>query len=57
MPLRSVKASSWTAVEPASRMWYPLMETVFYLGTYRAPNSTVSLMSFSDGSGGHIRVF
>jgi len=57
MPSRSVKASSWTAVEPASRMWYPEIEIVFHLGTFRVPNSTVSLMSFTDGSGGHMRVF
>ena len=30
-PSRSVKASSWSAVEPASRMWYPEIEIVFQL--------------------------
>jgi len=30
IPLASVNASSWTAVEPASRMWYPEIEIVFH---------------------------
>ena len=34
MPLAKVKASSCTAVAPASRMWYPLMLMVFQLGTW-----------------------
>ena len=29
MALANVNATSWTAVEPASRMWYPLIEIVF----------------------------
>ncbi len=32
-PSRSVNASSWRAVEPASRMWYPEIEIVFHFGT------------------------
>ena len=36
MPLASVKAISCTAVEPASRMWYPEMEIVFQLGRLAA---------------------
>ncbi len=35
MPSRSVNASSWSAVAPASRMWYPLTEIVFQRGTSR----------------------
>src|SRR5579883_2418023 len=31
-PSASVKANSCTAVDPASRMWYPLIEIVFHLG-------------------------
>ena len=48
-----VNASSWTAVEPASRMWYPLIETVFQRGSSRVPYSIVSVTSRSDGSGGN----
>ena len=36
MPLAKVNAISWTAVEPASRMWYPEMEIVFQLGRFAA---------------------
>jgi len=57
IPSLSVKANSCTAVEPASRIWYPLMLMVFHRGTYFVPNSTVSLISFTEGSGGHIKVF
>ena len=32
MPFASVNASSCTAVEPASRMWYPEIEIVFHDG-------------------------
>jgi len=32
MPSRRVKANSWAAVEPASRMWYPEMEIEFQRG-------------------------
>ena len=38
MPSRSVNASSCSAVEPASRMWYPLTEIVFHFGTSFAQN-------------------
>jgi hypothetical protein len=30
--LASVNASSWVAVDPASRMWYPEIEIVFQRG-------------------------
>ena len=33
IPLAIVKAISCTAVDPASRMWYPEMEMVFQLGS------------------------
>ena len=52
IPSAMVKASSCTAVEPASRMWYPLIETVFQRGISRVPNSIVSVTRRSDGSGG-----
>ena len=34
MASAKVKASSCTAVEPASRIWYPLIEIVFQFGTF-----------------------
>ena len=52
MPSASVKATSCTAVAPASRMWYPLTEIVFHFGTSLLANANTSLMSLSDGSGG-----
>ena len=52
MPSRSVNASSCAAVEPASRMWYPLIEMVFHLGTCSAQNAKMSVMSRIDGRGG-----
>ena len=36
IPFASVNASSWTAVEPASRMWYPEIEIVFQFGSRSA---------------------
>src|SRR5262245_31642744 len=35
IPSRSVKASSWIAVDPASLMWYPEIDTECHLGTNR----------------------
>ena len=32
MPLAIVKPISWTALQPFSRMWYPLMLIVFHFG-------------------------
>ena len=52
MPSRSVKASSCSAVAPASRMWYPLTEIVFHFGTSRAQNPKTSVMRRIDGRGG-----
>ncbi len=52
IPLARVKATSWTAVEPASRMWYPETEIVFQRGTSRPQNSKMSVAILSDGRGG-----
>ena len=52
IPSRSVNASSWAAVAPASRMWYPLTEIVFHFGTSRVQNSNTSVISRMDGRGG-----
>ena len=52
MPSRSVKASSCSAVAPASRMWYPLTEIVFHFGHFCAQNPKMSVMSRIDGRGG-----
>ena len=49
---RSVKASSCTAVAPASRMWYPLTEIVFQRGTRSAQKANTSVTSRIDGRGG-----
>src|SRR6266566_5790914 len=57
MPFARVKASSWAAVAPASRMWYPLIEIVFHCGTCAEPNSNVSTTSRIEGSGGKIHSF
>ena len=57
MPSRSVKASSCSAVAPASRMWYPLTEIVFQRGTSFAQNSKMSVMSRIDGRGGKMYSF
>jgi hypothetical protein len=47
-----VNATSWEAVEPASRMWYPDMDIVFQLGTLSEQYAKMSVMSRIDGSGG-----
>ena len=52
IPSRSVKASSCSAVAPASRMWYPLTEIVFQRGTSLAQNAKTSVMSRIEGRGG-----
>jgi len=52
MPFPRVKATSWAAVEPASRMWYPEMEMVLKLGTSSAQNSKMSVMIRIEGPGG-----
>ena len=45
-------ATSCTAVEPASRMWYPLTEMGFHCGVSSALNSIRSVAILSDAAGG-----
>ena len=45
MPSARVNATSCTAVEPASRMWYPLMEMVLNRGISAAQYANVSVVS------------
>ena len=52
-PSPRVKAISWAAVEPASRMWYPLMEMGFQRGSFLAQKAKTSVTMRSDGSGGY----
>ena len=52
MPSRRVNASSCAAVAPASRMWYPLTEMLFHLGTSRVQKANVSVIRRIDGRGG-----
>src|SRR5262249_47451767 len=56
-PSRSVNASSWSAVEPASRMWYPEIEIVFQRGTCFAQNANWSVTSRIEGRGGKMDSF
>ena len=57
MPSRSVKASSWRAVEPASRMWYPEIEIVFHFGTRSMQKENWSVMRRMEGRGGKMYSF
>ena len=50
--LASVNATSCTAVEPASRMWYPLIEIVFQFGSSRAHHAKMSVTMRSECRGG-----
>ena len=52
MALAKVNANSWTAVAPASRMWYPLMLIVFQRGTFSGQYWNTSVTSLMAGSGG-----
>ena len=52
MALASVKAISWAAVEPASRMWYPEMEIVFHRGIRSPQYANRSVTKRMDGLGG-----
>ena len=52
IPFARVNPSSWTAVAPASRMWYPLTLIAFHFGISRAQNSTTSTTSRIEGTGG-----
>src|SRR5471030_2173170 len=54
LPLAKVNASSCTAVEPASRMWYPDMDIVFHFGTSLLQYSNTSVISRIEASGGYI---
>ena len=52
-----VKASSWTAVAPASRMWYPLIDTGCHLGMCFEQNSIMSTTMRTAGRGPTIHSF
>ena len=47
-----MKASSCTAVDPASRMWYPEIEIVFHLGIRSAQYANRSVVIRIVGRGG-----
>jgi len=51
-PFFRVKASSWAAVAPASRMWYPETEIGCHLGMFPVEYSTMSVTSRIAGSTG-----
>ena len=52
MPFARVNATSCTAVEPASRMWYPEIEIVFQFGSSALQYANVSTVSRIDWAGG-----
>ncbi len=52
-----MNASSCAAVAPASRMWYPLIETGCQRGISSQHHSIMSTTSCTDGSGGKIHSF
>ena len=52
MALAIVNATSCVAVEPASLMWYPDMDTGYHFGTFLAQYPTMSPTMRIDGSGG-----
>ena len=56
-PSASVNASSCAAVEPASRMWYPEIDTGCMSGISAAHHSIMSTTSRIDGAGGKIHSF
>ena len=47
-----MKATSCTAEQPFSRMWYPEIEIVFHFGTFSWQYSKMSVVSRIVGSGG-----
>jgi hypothetical protein len=51
-PFASVNASSCAAVDPASRMWYPLIETGCHRGISAVVKRITSVTSRIDGRGG-----
>ena len=57
IPSASVKASSCTAFEPASLMWYPLMLMGFHLGKCFVQYSVMSVTSLTEGFGGNMHSF
>jgi len=57
IPSASVKASSCTAFEPASRMWYPLMLMGFHFSKCFVQYSVMSVTSLTEGSGGNMHSF
>ena len=57
MPSARVKASSWAAVAPASRMWYPLIDTGCQRGIFRLQKSIMSTTMRTAGRGGTIHSF
>ena len=48
-----VSPISWTASQPASRAWYPVIEIGLKRGSSRAQYSTTSPASWSEGCGGN----
>ena len=52
-----MKASSWAAVDPASRMWYPEMETGCQRGSSALQNRITSVTRRTDGRGGNTYSF
>ncbi len=56
-PLASVNASSCAAVDPASRMWYPEIETGCQRGSSAVAKRTTSVTSRIDGRGGNTNSF
>ncbi len=53
MALARVNATSCTAVEPASRMWYPEIEMVFHFGRRSPQYANRSVISRIEGTGGY----
>src|SRR5262249_61268504 len=53
-PFASVNASSWAAVLPASRMWYPDTEIGCQRGISAVQNRIVSATMRIDGRGGEV---
>ena len=51
-PFASVNASSWAAVEPASRMWYPEIDTGCQRGISAVVNLIMSVTIRIEGRGG-----
>jgi len=52
-----VKASSWAAVAPASRMWYPEIDSGCQRGSSAAQNPIMSVTRRIDGLGGNRNSF